>query len=157
MRLIRSMHRCCDAVVASNGGHTWYWLTEIQWWTMELINRFVIMHCYPVVYWNYFSFNQYYCYDFVFEMKSGITLLLTTVILMYPSWKFESLIVFYELGIKMFDTAVVFLTVYIFVSSSTTWQDIADIKYHHPLYVGDREFGHGYKSFWSHVYIFHSC
>ena len=36
--------------------------------------------------------------------------------LIYPSWTVESLIVFYELRIKMFDPAIICVTVYIFVS-----------------------------------------
>ena len=98
---------------------------------MELINCYVVMHRYPLACWNNCSFNQYYCYDFVLEMKLGIIIVLITVIFNYPSWKCESLIVFYKLDIAVFDTTVLWLTVYVFVRNSTAWQDIADI------YVGD--------------------
>ena len=47
------------------------------------------MHC-SVVYWNDFPYYLGLLWRFWNEITVGVTLLLTTVILIYPSWKFGS-------------------------------------------------------------------
>ena len=83
-----------------------WWVTSKQWWT-HLITLDTDLQRYSDEQWNWLTVMML-CTVILWFM-----LLLTTGILSYPLWKFEPLIVLHGLGIKMLDTAVVCLTVYV--------------------------------------------